>query len=70
MHKSKPETVSHRRVTHFPEAPQRNSEARKTLDGHKAMAELNNTNTLTLDVEGQKLVLEKEDLLIETIQTE
>ena len=36
MHKSKPETVSHRRVTHFPEAPQRNSEARKTLDGHKA----------------------------------
>lgn len=36
MNKSNPETVPHQVVTHFPESPQRNSEARITSGGHKA----------------------------------
>lgn len=41
----------------------------QTLDGHKAMKELDETNTLKLNVEGTELLLEKEDLLIETEQS-
>ncbi len=40
------------------------------LDGQKAMAELNEKGTLTIQVDGQEELLEKEDLLIEAAQME
>ena len=40
------------------------------LDGSAAMKELNEKGTLTVEVEGVSEVLEKDDLLIETAQTE
>ena len=41
-----------------------------SIDGNKAMQELNEKGTLTLDINGEEVVLEKEDLLIETFETE
>ncbi len=40
------------------------------LDGQKAMAEINEKGTLTITVEGNEEVLEKDDLLIEAAQME
>ncbi|MEG0710613.1 MAG: DUF5915 domain-containing protein, partial [Niameybacter sp.] len=40
------------------------------LDGTKAMAELNETGTLKLDINGQVVELTKEDVLIATAQKE
>ncbi|MGN0313307.1 MAG: isoleucine--tRNA ligase [Fusicatenibacter sp.] len=40
------------------------------IDGNSAMAELNTTNELKLDIDGQEIVLLKEDLLIETARME
>ena len=40
------------------------------IDGHAAMKELNETGTLTLTVGGEKVVLEKDDLLTEVKQME
>ena len=41
-----------------------------SLDGNAAMAELNDTGKLTLDLNGEKVELEREDLLIDTAQAE
>ena len=40
------------------------------LDGNAAMAELRNTGSLKLDINGTEAVLSEEDLLIETLQKE
>ncbi|MBR6740056.1 MAG: isoleucine--tRNA ligase [Clostridia bacterium] len=40
------------------------------IDGRAAMAELNATGKLTLDIEGQAVEMEKDDLLIETAKAE
>ncbi len=40
------------------------------LDGNKAMDELNEKGSLTLNIQGNDVVLEREDLLIETAQME
>jgi isoleucyl-tRNA synthetase len=40
------------------------------IDGNAAMKELNEDGTLALDVNGTRVVLEKEDLLIDMAQTE
>lgn len=40
------------------------------IDGNKAMDELNETDSLKLDVGGQEITLFREDLLIESAQTE
>ena len=40
------------------------------LDGNAAMAELRNTGSLKLDINGTETVLSEEDLLIETLQKE
>ena len=40
------------------------------LDGRRAMSELKESGTLTLDIDGQSIALAEEDLLIETVQTE
>ena len=40
------------------------------LDGNKAMDELNANDALKLDIDGQEVTLFREDLLIETAQTE
>ncbi len=40
------------------------------LDGNKAMEELNTKQAIKLDINGQEVVLFKEDLLIESAQTE
>ena len=42
----------------------------KEIDGKKVVNELNDNERYVLDVEGTKIVLEKEDLLIETVQSE
>ena len=44
--------------------------ALESLDGNAAMDELNATDALKLDVNGQEITLFREDLLIETAQTE
>ncbi len=41
-----------------------------TIDGNKAMDELNENNTLTITLDGETEVLEKDDLLIEAAQME
>jgi len=45
-------------------------ETLSALDGTIAMDELNKTGKLTVELDGQKEILEKEDLLIETAQIE
>jgi len=40
------------------------------LDGNAAMDELNETDVLKLDIDGREVVLSREDLLIESAQTE
>lgn len=40
------------------------------LDGNKAMDEINETGSLRLDIDGEEIVLLKEDLLIDTAQME
>ena len=42
----------------------------QTIDGNKTMAELNANGKIVLDVNGESVELLKEDLLIETFQTE
>ncbi|MDR1801566.1 MAG: isoleucine--tRNA ligase [Lachnospiraceae bacterium] len=42
----------------------------KDIDGNIAMAELNRTGELALNVDGEKIVLSRDDLLIDEIQTE
>ena len=44
--------------------------ALSALDGNAAMDELNSTNALKLDINGQEISLTREDLLIESAQTE
>ena len=44
--------------------------ALSSLDGNAAMNELTEKDSLTIDVNGQQIVLFREDLLIETAQTE
>ena len=41
-----------------------------SIDGNKAMAELKETGLLTLDINGEKVELAEEDLLIDSAQTE
>ena len=45
-------------------------QALSEIDGSKAMQELKSTGLLTLDINGNKVELSEEDLLIETAQTE
>ena len=45
-------------------------EALTNLDGHKAMQELNADGALNLDFDGEKVVLGREDLLIETAKND
>ena len=45
-------------------------EALANLDGSKAMSELNNNGSITISLDGVDEVIEKEDLLIEALQTE
>ena len=40
------------------------------INGREAMKELNNSGSLSFDIDGQKVVLSKEDLLIDTAQME
>ncbi len=44
--------------------------ALSSLDGNAAMDELNSTDSLKLDINGQEITLFREDLLIETAQME
>ena len=44
--------------------------ALSAVDGNAAMDEINSTNALKLDVNGQEITLLREDLLIESAQTE
>ncbi|MDU5598209.1 MAG: isoleucine--tRNA ligase [Lachnospiraceae bacterium] len=45
-------------------------EALSNLDGHKAMQELNTDGALNFDFDGEKVVLGREDLLIETAKND
>ena len=45
-------------------------ESLSNLDGHKAMQELNNDGALNFDFDGEKVVLGREDLLIETAKND
>ena len=45
-------------------------EALSNLDGHKAMQELNADGALNFDIDGEKVVLGREDLLIETAKND
>lgn len=45
-------------------------EALSNLDGHKAMQELNTDGALNLDFDGEKVVLGRDDLLIETAKND
>ena len=45
-------------------------EALSNLDGHKAMQELNTEGALNFDFDGEKVVLGREDLLIETAKND
>lgn len=44
--------------------------ALSNLDGHKAMQELNTDGALNFDFDGEKVVLDREDLLIETAKND
>lgn len=46
------------------------SKALQIIDGNKSMKELNERGNISIDINGEEVILEKDDLLIETFKTE